>query len=212
MSGTTTTILSQMRQQIASHIAGADMNLIDDAIRWTMYEFCKESRIYKESFNVNLLAATTNYVVTPALAGGQLTLLVSAFIGTAWRVYPQNLEAVVPGATGRPQYMQLGDARTIQVYPTPTTAETMVVLAAVTPSVNSGSALFIPYVCEPYFQMLVEAAVGFLQRMPDKPWSSLVRGEAARVRFNSHTARVRNDLSVGRGYGGRTRVFNRFGR
>lgn len=212
MSGTTTTIVSQMRDLIASHIAGADMVVIDDAIRWALYEFLTETTLLRESFSVNLLVNTPNYVVTPATAGGQLALILSAYIGSSWRVWPRRMDDVIPGTTGRPQIIALGDSRTFQVYPIPQTAETMTVLAAVTVSVNRGVALTIPYVCEPYFQLLAEGAIGFLQRMPDKPWSSLARGEAARIRFKLAIGRIKNDLSVGRGYGGRTLTFNRFGR
>lgn len=212
MSGTTTTILSQTRDYVASNIAAADMTVIDDAIRWALYEMLKETTLLRESFSVPLVVNQTNYTLTPATTGGEVTELISAYItDAAWRIWPRRLDNVIPGATGRPTVMSLGDARTVQFYPSPTQVETVTVLAAVTINVNRSVALAVPYVVQPYFLALAESAIGFLQRMPDKPWSSLVRGEAARARDKLNYGRIKNDLSVGRGYGGRTRVFNRFG-
>lgn len=213
MSGTTTTITTQLRDAIALRCPGADFALIDDEIRWTLYDFLHRTLLLRETLSVPLVAGQTNYTLTFATTGAEMAMPLSVRIGDTWWLAPRRMDDLPVIPAGRPTYYAMGDARTLQVYPASEmgTTDTMTVLVAVTINVNRAVALTIPYVVQPHFEVLREGVLSRLYKMGDKPWSSLVRAGDAAALYERGCSMVRNALTVGRAYGGRTRVFNRFG-
>jgi hypothetical protein len=212
MSGTTTTILDQLRTAAIVRLPGCEADLLDFEIRWAVHDFLTRTTLLRESFTVPMVVSQSSYVLTPATTDGLVSMLLNVKNGF------QGLElhslAGLPATSGDPTVACMGDSRTMTVYPTPTTGTSVVltVLAAVTTSPNPSSALSVPYVVQPYFESLLSGVLARMHAMPGKPWSNPALAIYHMDKFNEGRLRAKNAVAAGRSKGATRWRFPRFGK
>lgn len=208
---TTTDITTLLRNTVAVQLVGCEFPLIDMHLRWVLHDFLTRTGLLRESLSVSLVAAQANYPLTFATASGIAATLLTARIGESRLVH--STLAGLPAATGTPAMCALLDAETVGVWPTPTEAATLSLLAAITisPSAALGTPT-VPFVCQPFFDYIHSGVLGRLYALPDKPWTSSLVAGYHKGEYMRGIAKARIAAETGRAQGTQMWRFPRFGR
>ena len=141
-------------------------------------EFCTESGIWEEDLEpIQLVAGAPEYDLDPQETG-EVVRVVSATLDGADidTTIPNDLPPTWRTDTGTPTAVMI-EVETVRPYPTPTSAGTLVIRAALRPKLGTTS---IPRAIEEWGEEIAAGALARLKAQADKPWSD--RGAVAAYR------------------------------
>jgi hypothetical protein len=166
------------------NVMGCPIPIAEQAILDSADELCRESRILRETIQIDLIPGQADYALTPATVGAFSVEALFARIGTKDPLEPitPDLANGLADLATDPVYIEQVDSETLRLHPAPRTAETMTVTLVL--SVESTSTT-VPSILDRWRDGVVAGALARLFVINGQPWSNPQMAAAKRQVFDS---------------------------
>lgn len=166
--------ISSIAKYVRPDVSGCPDILILDAILLAGIEFCKRTKIIKETLSINTVIGQADYALNVA-SGTQPEEILSVKRGDEEHLTPSSFKDFddhhLNTLSGTPQYFYMSGGNTLQLGKIPEAVETLSVIVRTRPSRDATT---LPdEIVDRYMDELANGAKARLMIMKDKAWTDL---------------------------------------
>ncbi len=162
--------MSHYLSRVLPSVDGCPSPIAERAVRDAIDDLCRDSRVFRESQSVPMVAGTDTYTITANTANSVLSEVIFSRIGDGVLepITPENRNRLVSGS-GKPEYIEQLTNTDFRLTPAPldTTPLDVTVVLTITDTATT-----IPDIFDRWKEGIASGALSKLMVMPNKPWSN----------------------------------------
>jgi len=175
--------ISSWLSDVSSRVSGANKTEIDAAVRSVIREFCTKTLLYiRQLTPINIVVGTSTYTLTAptgyAIIGVERVEVNEMYVDpTSLDLLDRSPDSWRQQESSQPLQYIVDAEKVLQFKETPDTAVTagLVVWASLKPTPTADT---IPdFIYDDWYETILNGAVSYLLRIPNKSWSSIDGGE-----------------------------------